>query len=83
MDRVCHRKMGVSHGRAICNCRGQSADRNGRRGIFAAWRQNPVKTPSNAAMVAKSSRMVGDLGAELLTAAQTRDMLNLPKSNEG
>lgn len=48
----------------------------------AVYLNRGVKAPSNAAMVAKAARMAQDLGVELLTAAQTREKLNLPKSTE-
>jgi len=48
----------------------------------AVYLNRGVKAPSNAAMVAKAARIAQDLGVELLTAAQTREKLNLPKSTE-
>nr|WP_238111264.1 3-keto-5-aminohexanoate cleavage protein [Yoonia sp. I 8.24] len=48
----------------------------------AAYMNRGVKAPSNAAMVSKAARMAKDLGVELLTAAQTRENLNLQKSSE-
>ena len=44
----------------------------------ATFLERGVKAPSNAAMVAKAARMTKDLGTELLSAADTRDLLKLP-----
>lgn len=49
----------------------------------AVYIERGLKAPSNAAMVTKAVRMASDLGVEVLSAAQTREMLDLPKKSEG
>ncbi|SHK48408.1 Uncharacterized conserved protein, DUF849 family [Shimia gijangensis] len=44
----------------------------------ATFLNRGMKAPSNAAMVTKAVRMARDLGAEVLSAANTRELLNLP-----
>ncbi len=44
----------------------------------AVYLAQGVKAGSNAAMVQKAARMAGDIGVELLNAADTRKLLDLP-----
>ncbi len=49
----------------------------------ATYLERGVKAPSNAAMVTKAARMAKDLGVNLMSAEDTREMLRLPKKTEG
>jgi uncharacterized protein (DUF849 family) len=49
----------------------------------ATFLEQGVKAPSNAAMVTKAVRIVKDLGVDLLSATQTRELLDLPNKTEG
>ncbi len=49
----------------------------------ATFLERGVKAPSNAAMVSKAARMAKDLGVDLLSAADTREKLNLPQKTRG